>query len=131
MAPDRALTRHDVNGNSVIKIVSKSTPVLREFELLVLLAALSLNDEAYPLAIGEEIERRTNRRASRGAVLITLERLEDKGLVTSSYGDPTPVRGGRAKRFFRPKPAAVQAVKQSLERIDTMTTGLEALLGRR
>ena len=105
--------------------------MLREFELLVLLAVLSLGDEAYPLAIGEEIERRTNRRASRGAVLITLERLEDKGLVTSSYGDPTPVRGGRAKRFFRAKPSAVEAVKQSLERIDTMATGLEALLGRR
>lgn len=111
--------------------MAKTAPVLREFELLVVLAVLKLGEQAYPLAIGDEIERRTNRRASRGAVLITLERLEDKGLVTSWYGDPTPVRGGRAKRFFRAKPAAVQAVKQSLVRIDTMATGLESLLGRR
>src|SRR5215813_8757063 len=65
------LTRRNQNGYNVINIMSRSTPVLREFELLVLLAVLSLADEAYPLAIGEEIERRTNRRASRGAVLIT------------------------------------------------------------
>jgi len=111
--------------------MAPATPVLREFELLVLLAVLSLGDRAYPLAIGEAIERRTKRRASRGAVLITLERLEDKGLLTSSYGDPTPVRGGRAKRFFRAKPSAIHAARQSLERIDTMAAGLESLLGRR
>jgi len=105
--------------------------VLTEFELLVVLSVLSLEGGAYPLAIADAIQRRTGRKASRGAVLITLERLEDQGLLTSSYGDPTPVRGGRAKRFFRPKPAAVTAVRQSLGRIETMTAGLEALLKRR
>ena len=113
------MTRRQLNVKNIIKIMPRATPVLREFELLVLLAVLSLGDRAYPLAIGEDIERRTKRRASRGAVLITLERLEDKGLLTSSYGDPTPVRGGRAKRFFRPKPTAIQAAKQSLERIQS------------
>lgn len=105
-----------------------SAPVLTEFELLVVLAVLGLGDEAYPLAIGDAIESRTGRKASRGAVLITLERLEDEGLVTSSYGDPTPVRGGRAKRYFRAKPSAVTAARESLGRIETMTTGLERLL---
>ena len=103
-------------------------PVLTEFELLVTLAVLSLGDAAYPLAIGDAIETRTKRKAARGAVLITLERLEGKGLVTSWYGDPTPVRGGRAKRFFRPRPAAVKAVRASLDRIESMTEGLEFVL---
>ena len=101
---------------------------LGEFELLVLLATLGLGDAAYPVSIAADIENRTGRKASRTAVLITLERLEDKGLLTSRYGDPTPVRGGRAKRFFRAKPAALQAVRRSLTRIHTMTAGLESLL---
>ncbi|HVT47019.1 MAG TPA: hypothetical protein VHD57_04455 [Vicinamibacterales bacterium] len=101
---------------------------LGEFELLVLLATLSLGDEAYPVSIAAALEARTGRKASRAAVRITLERLEDKGLLRSWYGDPTPVRGGRAKRFFRPKPQAIAAVRQSLSRIRTMTAGLESLL---
>jgi PadR family transcriptional regulator, regulatory protein PadR len=109
-------------------MAASALPVIREFELLVLLAVLSLGEAAYPLAIGDAIEKRINRRASRAAVLITLERLEDKGFLTSRYGDPTPVRGGRAKRFFRPKPAAIQAVKESLHGINTMAAGLESLL---
>lgn len=101
---------------------------LGEFELLVLLATLSLGDTAYPVSIASDIETRTGRKASRTTVLITLERLEDKGLLTSRYGDPTPVRGGRAKRYFRAKPQALQAVRQSLERIKTMSAGLESVL---
>lgn len=106
----------------------RQLPVLTEFELLVTLAVLALADAAYPLAIGDAIERKTKRKAARGAVLITLERLEDKGLLTSWYGDPTPVRGGRAKRFFRAKPAAIQAVRASIDRIESMTAGLESVL---
>jgi DNA-binding PadR family transcriptional regulator len=109
-------------------MATRGLPIIREFELLVLLAVFGLGDAAYPLAIGDAIETRIKRRASRAAVLITLERLEDKGFLTSRYGDPTPVRGGRAKRFFLPKPAAIQAVKESLHRINTMTVGLETLL---
>ena len=108
-----------------------AVPTLRDFELVVMLAVLALGDAPYPLAIADTIERKTGRRTSRAAVLITLERLEDKGLLTSRYGDPTPVRGGRAKRFFHPKPAAVAAVRQSLARIRAMTTGLEAMLKTR
>lgn len=106
-------------------------PPLGEFELLVLLATLSLGDEAYPVSIAADIETRTNRRASRTTVLITLERLEDKELVTSRYGDPTPQRGGRAKRYFRATPRGVQAVREALERIATMTHGLSAVLKAR
>lgn len=101
---------------------------LGEFELLVLLATLSLGDEAYPVSIAADIESRTGRPASRTTVLITLERLEDKELVTSWYGDPTPQRGGRARRHFRTKPRGVQAVREALERIHVMTRGLSAVL---
>ena len=76
----------------------KPVPVLTEFDLLVMLAVLRLGDAAYPLAIGDAIETKMGRRAARGAVLITLERLEHKGLLTSWYGDPTPVRGARGGR---------------------------------
>jgi DNA-binding PadR family transcriptional regulator len=104
---------------------------LGEFELLVLLATLGLGDEAYPFAIARDIETRIGRKASRGAVLITLERLEDKELVRSRYGDPTPERGGRSKRFFRLKPRGVQAVRDALGRFETMAAGLKGVLKAR
>jgi PadR family transcriptional regulator PadR len=105
----------------------KSTP-LGEFELLVLLSTISLGDTAYPVSIAADIEARTGRKANRTTVLITLERLEDKDLVTSRYGDPTPERGGRAKRFFSAKSRGIDAVRQSLERIKTMSEGLASVL---
>ena len=106
----------------------RTLPPLRDFELLVLLAVLQLGTGAYPLAVAEAIEKKTGRKASRPAVLITLERLEDKGLLTSRYGDPTPVRGGRSKRFFDPKPLALETIRQTLGQIDSLTHGLETLL---
>jgi DNA-binding PadR family transcriptional regulator len=93
-----------------------------------MLATVSLGDEAYPVSIAADIEARTGRRASRTSVLITLERLEDKELVASRYGDPTPQRGGRAKRYFKPKPRGLQAVRETLARIKTMATGLGTAL---
>jgi len=104
------------------------TSPLGEFELLVLLSTIALGDTAYPVSIAADIESRTGRKASRTTVLITLERLEDKDLVTSRYGDPTPERGGRAKRFFSVKPRGMQAVRQSIERIQTMSEGLASVL---
>ena len=109
------------------KVPSPVSP-LAEFELLVLLAVLQCRDEAYPLALRDAIENRTGRPASRAAVFITLERLEDKGLVVSRYGDPTPVRGGRSKRYFTATPSGVAAVKRSVAMVSSMTAGLEALL---
>lgn len=103
---------------------------LRELELIVLLAAMQLGDEAYPVAIRDLIEKRAERKVSRAAVFITLERLEDKGLVSSRYGDPTPVRGGRAKRFFSVRPAGVRAVQRALDSVTALAAGLEAALGR-
>jgi len=73
---------------------------LGEFELMVLLSLVRLGDQAYGVPIAREIEKFRRREVSLGSVYAALERLEKKGFVTSSLGDPTPERGGRAKRFF-------------------------------
>ena len=104
---------------------------LREFELMVLLAVLGLDDGAYPLAIRDAIEARTGRAPARAAVFITLERLEDKGLLRSTFGDPTPVRGGRAKRYFRATQAGIAAAQEAVDAVAAMSAGLAALAKRR
>ena len=68
-------------------------PSLGEFEQVVMLAVLRLGDDAYGVPIRQEIVSCTGRDASAGAIYTTLERLEDKGLVRSRFGDPTPQRG--------------------------------------
>ena len=75
-------------------------PSLGEFEQVALLAILRLGGNAYGVTIGAEITACTRREPAPGALYTTLDRLEDKGLVTSRLGDPTPQRGGRAKRYF-------------------------------
>ncbi len=73
---------------------------LGEFEQLLLLAILRLGDEAYGVAIRAEIESCARRKVTPGALYTTLERLEAKGLLAARTGEPTPERGGRAKRFY-------------------------------
>ena len=108
-----------------------STLVLGEFELVVLLAMLQHGEPVYPLVLRDAIQQRAGRNASRAMVFITLERLEQKGLVSSFYGDATPVRGGRPKRFFRVERAGVTAVKRCVRVLTTLAAGLEPLLGTR
>ena len=74
---------------------------LGEFELMLLLAVIHLGDEAYGVPISREIEKHRGKSVSLGSVYAALERLEGKGLVASSMGDPTPERGGKAKRYFQ------------------------------
>ena len=73
---------------------------LGNFELLVLLALARLGDDAYGVPISEAIEESTGRDVALGSVYAALERMEQKGLVSSRWGDPTPERGGRSKRHF-------------------------------
>jgi PadR family transcriptional regulator, regulatory protein PadR len=75
-------------------------PSLGEFEQVVLLAILRLGENAYGVSISAEITACTGREPAPGALYTTLDRLEDKGLLSSRFGDPTPQRGGRAKRYF-------------------------------
>jgi len=73
---------------------------LGPFEELVLLALIRLRDNAYGVTIRQEITKRTSKNVSLGAVYTTLDRLQGKGYVSSRWGEPTPERGGRAKRYF-------------------------------
>jgi len=101
---------------------------LGEFEQVVLLAILRLEDEAYAVAVREEILRCTGRDVSRGSVYITLDRLETKGYLRSWLADPTPERGGRAKRYYALRPRAVQALKESRRALVALWKGLETKL---
>ena len=81
---------------------------LGEFEHLVLLSILRLGPDVYGVPIIREIEERTSRTVSQAAAYLTLRRLEDKGWITSRLGDPSPQRGGRAKRYFSLEPDGLQ-----------------------
>lgn len=98
---------------------------LGEFEHIVLLALLRLEDRAYGVTVRQEIEFRAQREVSIGAVYATLDRLEAKGYVRSRRGDPTPERGGRSKRFFRVTARGVEAVQRTHQALRQMTEGLQ------
>jgi DNA-binding PadR family transcriptional regulator len=93
------------------------------------MAVMHLRDEAFGSAIRDEFERRSGRSVSRGAVYITLERLEEKGLLSSAPGDASAGRGGRPKRLFRVTPSGLKSVKHSVAMLARMHKGLEPLLG--
>ena len=105
------------------------TDWLGEFEQLVLFAVLQL-DDAYGARIRPEIERRTGRAVSAGAVYTTLERLEARGLLTSSWGEPTPERGGKRKRYYALRPAGRQALTRSWNAVRAMARGVAPKLTR-
>jgi PadR family transcriptional regulator, regulatory protein PadR len=102
---------------------------LGEFEHIVLLAVLRLDEQAYGVTVRREIEACTKREVSIGAVYATLDRLEGKGYVQSRSGDPTPERGGRSKRFFRVTAQGVSAVNRTQRALRTLNEGLEFLRG--
>lgn len=97
-----------------------------EFEQLVLLALLRVGDEAYGVPIHDEIATRARRDVSLAAVYKTLERLEQKGFVSTRISAPTAERGGRRKKYFRLESRGRQALKESLATLRRMTAGIEA-----
>lgn len=97
---------------------------LGEMEQLVLLAILRLGDDAFGVTVQRELEDRTRRDVSLGSVYKTLIRLEEKGLITSYVGDPTPQRGGRRKRFYRMAAEGQRELRDSLDTLRRMTKGL-------
>lgn len=97
---------------------------LGEAEHLVLLAAFRLGAGATGADIRDEVEDRSGRDLTVSAVYVTLLRLEKKGLLTSQMGDPTPVRGGKARRHFTVSPAGKDVLHAARAQLDRMWEGL-------
>jgi PadR family transcriptional regulator PadR len=105
--------------------MSMPSRTLGEFEQLVLFALVALPpEEAYGVPIREQIERRTGRTPSAGAIYTALDRLAARGFVTSELGEPTAERGGRAKRHYRLEPAGALALQESVNTLQAMSRGL-------
>jgi DNA-binding PadR family transcriptional regulator len=98
---------------------------LGEFEQLVLLAAVHLGDDVYGVPIADEIARRTGREVSPAAVYVTLRRLEQKGLLSSTMSAPTPERGGKARRCVKVTPIGLESLRTSRQVLDRMWKGLD------
>jgi PadR family transcriptional regulator PadR len=98
---------------------------LGSLEQIVLLAVMRLESNAYGMTVRREIEQRTGRDISIGAVYATLERLESKGYVSSFLGEPSAERGGRAKRFFKIEANGKRALRASQQALRKMTAGLK------
>ena len=108
-----------------MKHIARPDTTLGEFEQLVLIALLRLGPEAYGAVIRREIEARTGRDLSISAVYVTLDRLEDKGLVRSHIGEPTPTRGGRRKKHYVLLAPGRRAVARAYRTFMVMVDGLE------
>lgn len=102
---------------------------LGEFEQLLLFALVRLGDEAYGVTMRREIEARTGRGISAGAVYTALERLESRGLIHSRWGEPTAERGGKRKKFYGIKPLGMKALSRSYTALQQMARGLAPKLG--
>jgi PadR family transcriptional regulator PadR len=104
--------------------------MLGEFEYLLITAAAGLGDDAYGAAIREAIEATTGRKCSIGALYTTIDRLETKGLVKTWMGDPTPQRGGRAKRMVRVTAKGELAAKDFYEAVTRVSRGASWVANR-
>jgi DNA-binding PadR family transcriptional regulator len=100
---------------------------LGNFDLMLLLALLRLGEEAYGVTIAQELEEQTGREVVVASVYATLDRLEERGLVTSRLGDPTPERGGRAKRYFRISADGIREVRDARRCLMNLWKGLPEL----
>ena len=107
----------------------KAAP-LGEFEVVVLMAVLHVGDEAFGSAIRDDLEARSGRAVSRGAVYITLDRLQEKGLLSSTLTEGTSARGMRPRRYYQLTPQGVSTLKSSVGLVVRMHRGLEAVLGK-
>jgi PadR family transcriptional regulator len=101
---------------------------LGEFEQLILLGLFRLGENAYGATIHKEVQKRAGRDASISAVYTTLDRLEEKGLVSSRIGEPSKKRGGRRKKFYLLEPKGAEALGRSYREFHGMIAGLEARL---
>ena len=94
---------------------------------MILLTVIHLGDDAYGVPISRELEQQRGREVAVGSVYASLERMEAKGLVTSSLGDPTQERGGKARRYFRITEAGLRQVAATRTVLEKMWRGLPQL----
>jgi PadR family transcriptional regulator PadR len=99
-----------------------------EFEQLILIALVRLGDDAYGVTIRAEIEGKTGRVVSPGALYTALDRLEKRGLVSSRLGEPTPERGGKRKRLYTVQPAGERTLARVYESLRLMASGMATRL---
>jgi PadR family transcriptional regulator PadR len=116
------------NFFSIVELMTERS-YLGEFELMILLTVIHLGDEAYGVPISRGLEVHRGRDVSVGSVYAALERLEGKGLVASSLGDPTPERGGKAKRYFRVTREGLRQVQDTRRVLKKMWRTLSELKG--
>lgn len=102
---------------------------LGEFEQMVLLAILRLEEGAYGLAVRDELEAVAGRSPSSGSLYTTLDRLERKGLIESRAGESTSERGGRPRRYLKLTGAGLTALRATREALLRLWDGCEARLG--
>ena len=108
--PETTLLRR---ADILYNVCSMPGPLVPALETAVLLAVARLADDAYGAAVQREVGARRGREYAVGAIHTALQRLEDKGLVVSRMGEPLPVRGGRARRYYRLTTAGAEALEQA------------------
>jgi PadR family transcriptional regulator, regulatory protein PadR len=104
---------------------------MSDIEHLVLLAILRLGPDAYGIPVLDEVSARSRRGVSRATVYVALKRLEQKGFVSSRLGESTPERGGRAKRYYKIRPAGLKALRESRAMLLELWRDFEPLLDGR
>jgi PadR family transcriptional regulator PadR len=102
---------------------------LGEFELMILLTIIRLGDEVYGVPLARELSTIRGADVAVGSVYAALDRLELKGLIVSSLGDPSPERGGRAKRYFRVTEQGLRAVRETRRMLSKLWKSLPATGG--
>src|SRR5579871_3953077 len=106
-----------------------SRAALGNFELMVLLAVLRVGDDAYGVPIARELEESGGKEVLLGSVYAALDRLEGKGLISSRLGDPTPERGGRAKKYVKVTAKGLREVRDAQRTLVKLWRGLPELHG--
>jgi PadR family transcriptional regulator, regulatory protein PadR len=102
---------------------------LGQLELMVLLAVIRPANDAYGVLISREIAGKSGREVALASVYAALERLEDKGLVTATLGEPTALRGGRARTYFKPTPAGLKEARDAHDTLLRLGAGLSSWQG--
>jgi PadR family transcriptional regulator PadR len=103
---------------------------LGQLELMVLLAVIRVDDNAYGVLISQEISKQSGRDAALASVYAALERLERKGLVTSILGEPTAERGGKARTYFKSTTAGLKEARDAHRTLMRLCSGVAGLKGQ-